>query len=91
MTMIYEPKGRAKEYGELAINLYGGCMHGCLYCYVPGVMRKQKDDFHASVTPRKGVLDALRKEAPRHVGKEVFMCFTCDPYCRKPEDDLTRD
>jgi DNA repair photolyase len=91
MKAIYEPRGRAKEYGELAVNLYNGCGHSCLYCYVPDVMRKNKDDFHASVTPRKGILDALKKEAPMYKGREVFMCFTCDPYNRKQEDDVTRD
>ena len=33
MKVIYEPKGRAKEYAELAVNLYNGCSHGCEYCY----------------------------------------------------------
>ena len=30
---IYEPSGRAREYGELAVNIYTGCNHGCSYCY----------------------------------------------------------
>lgn len=29
---IYEPKGKAKEYGDLALNIYTGCSHGCFYC-----------------------------------------------------------
>ena len=33
MNVIYEPKGRAREYSELACNLYRGCTHGCRYCY----------------------------------------------------------
>lgn len=35
MRIIYEPKGRAREYANLAANLYSGCIHGCVYCYVP--------------------------------------------------------
>lgn len=27
MKPIYEPKGKAKEYGDLAINIYTGCPH----------------------------------------------------------------
>ena len=41
MGYIYEPKGRAREYGELALNLYSGCRHGCKYCYVPAVLRRK--------------------------------------------------
>ena len=33
MSIIYEPKGKAREYSPLAVNLYRGCSHGCLYCY----------------------------------------------------------
>ena len=28
-TVIYEPRGRAREYSPLAVNLYRGCSHGC--------------------------------------------------------------
>jgi DNA repair photolyase len=27
--IIYEPRGKAKEYADLAANLYLGCDHGC--------------------------------------------------------------
>ena len=36
MNAIYEPKGRAGEYAQLAVNLWRGCPHGCTYpCYAP--------------------------------------------------------
>jgi len=35
MALIYEPKGPALEYSELACNLYKGCGHECAYCYAP--------------------------------------------------------
>lgn len=38
MKPIYEPKGRAKEYGDCAINIYTGCPHRCYYCFAPGVL-----------------------------------------------------
>ena len=31
MKPIYEPKGKAKEYGDYALNIYTGCPHSCYY------------------------------------------------------------
>lgn len=80
MKAIYEPSGRAKEYGDLACNLYSGCAHRCDYCYVPAVLHVKPEEFRQRVSLRAGVLDALRKEAPKYAGRAVFLCFTCDPY-----------
>ena len=41
MTIIYEPKGRAREYAALAANLYNTCSHGCRYCYAPAAMKQR--------------------------------------------------
>ena len=46
MKPIYIPKGKAKEYGDYAINIYTGCPHECYYCFAPNVLHKVKDDFH---------------------------------------------
>lgn len=35
MNVIYEPKGRAKEYADLALNDYIGCENACVYCLHP--------------------------------------------------------
>ena len=80
MIAIYKPTGNAKEYGSLACNLYKGCGHGCSYCYVPSVLRMDRKEFYNNPQPRTGVIEALKKEAPKYQGKEVFLCFTCDPY-----------
>ena len=29
MTIVYKPRGRAREYAALASNLYAGCAHAC--------------------------------------------------------------
>ena len=31
MPVIYEPKGKAREYSPYACNLYIGCSHRCQY------------------------------------------------------------
>jgi DNA repair photolyase len=77
--MIYIPKGKAREYGEYALNIYRGCSHGCKYCYAPAITHCSAENYLKAL-PRKGVLEAVKKEAQRYAGKNVFLCFTCDPY-----------
>ncbi len=81
--LIYEPKGRAQEYCELALNLYRGCTHGCQYCYVPGMLRMSREQFHESCTVRReAILAELEAECQKHkgYGQPVLMCFTSDPF-----------
>ncbi len=79
MQTIYEPKGRAKEYGELALNLYQGCSHGCFYCYAPQMLHMSREEF-LNPQPKQGIIEELKKVAPEYADKKVFLCFTCDPY-----------
>lgn len=62
MKPIYEPKGKAKEYGDLAINIYTGCPHRCFYCFAPNVLHKQKEDFHTHIEPRKNIVEEVCKK-----------------------------
>ncbi|MFH1730178.1 MAG: hypothetical protein ABIF82_00825 [Planctomycetota bacterium] len=82
MKVIYEPGGAAKEYADLAINIYSGCTHGCRYCYVPACLRMKPADFHAEAVPRFGIVEAVAREAPKYAGdpREVLLSFTSDPY-----------
>ena len=82
MKPIYEPKGKAKEYGDYAINIYTGCPHECFYCFAPSVLRKVKYDFHKCVEPRKNIVEEVKKQIEREkiTGKLIHLCFTCDPY-----------
>lgn len=79
MPIIYEPAGKAREYCDLAANLYAGCAHGCRYCYAPACLRRTTAAFQQAA-PRADVLRQIEKEAPAYVGREVHLCFTCDPY-----------
>jgi DNA repair photolyase len=83
MSTIYQPRGRAGEYSEWALNLYAGCNHGCVYCYVPGCRRITKEQFYGTHTPYKDILKKLAKDAEAMRGTidtPVMLSFTSDPY-----------
>ena len=92
MRAIYETKGRAREYRELACNLYSGCDHKCIYCYAPNVLKRDRIEFQ-SPHPRKDIIGAIERDAQRMQGesRQVLFCFTCDPYQKIDEEyALTR-
>lgn len=82
MTAVYEPQGRAREYSELACNLYRGCVHGCKYCFAPACMRATPADWHSKAEPRSDVLKKLGKDAAKLKGdpRRILFSFTSDPY-----------
>ena len=90
---IYKPKGRAKEYGDFALNIYSGCPHRCHYCYVPDILRKEKEDFHTIVKERPDIVEATKKYIESHhfTGNLVHLCFTCDPYPTGYDSSATRE
>jgi len=81
--VIYETKGRAREYSELACNLYKGCGHRCIYCYGPQVTHQNRVEF-GNPKPRKGVLKQLEKDVAaltqKRESRSVLLCFVTDPY-----------
>lgn len=93
---IYEPRGRAREYGELAVNIYTGCNHGCSYCYA----RKMRERFTKKgeicgfnrPRPRPGIVEAVRRQLEREkiTGRTIFLCFACDPYPAEVDTTPTR-
>jgi DNA repair photolyase len=82
MNVVYEPKGRAREYADLACNLYMGCTHGCRYCYAPACMRTTDDKWHSEVTPRQKVIEYFEKDAVKLRGdkRRILFSFLSDPY-----------
>lgn len=93
MKPIYEPKGKAKEYGDYALNIYTGCPHRCFYCFAPNVLHKERETFHNNVEPRKNIVEETRKQIEREniKGKLIHLCFTCDPYPKGYDTSATRD
>ncbi len=90
---IYEPAGRAKEYGDLALNIYTGCPHECFYCFAPNVLHKNREEFHHNVQPRPGIVEEVRKQLDKEqiTGKLIHLCFTCDPYPMGVDTTATRE
>ena len=90
---IYKPKGAAKEYGELALNIYTGCPHRCFYCFAPQVLHCNREQFYTVVKPRPGIVEAVREQLEHTglTGKTVHLCFTCDPYPTGHDSAPTRE
>jgi DNA repair photolyase len=82
--VIYEPKGKAAEYAPLALNLYRGCSHGCLYCYGPQVTHIPRGQFFnpAFIRVRRRILEDLAFQAQAMAGdpRPILLSFTSDPY-----------
>lgn len=93
MKPIYEPKGKAKEYGDYALNIYTGCPHRCFYCFAPNVLHRDRETFHSCVEPRKDIVEETRKQLEREqiTGKLIHLCFTCDPYPTGYDTTPTRE
>lgn len=90
---IYVPKGKAKEYGDYAINIYTGCPHRCFYCFAPLVLRRDRETFHTIVKPQEHIVEEVRKQIEReHItGQLIHLCFTCDPYPTGYDSTPTRE
>jgi len=89
MSLIYEPRGKAREYSPWALNIYTGCVHGCKYCYAPKCLHKSEDDYFRKPSPREGIVEQLDRELTRkpHDGRQVLLSFIGDPYTRSTDDN----
>ncbi|MEM4406103.1 MAG: radical SAM protein [Candidatus Methanomethylicaceae archaeon] len=65
-----------------SFNPYWGCMHGCLYCYVPDVMRNIMPDLKwgRDVFVKDKVLEILRAEVKKKTPGVVGVSTATDPY-----------
>lgn len=93
-SFIYAPKGQAGEYAPLAANPYRGCGNGCVYCYVPKVLRMDRAEFDAGAVDRPAYRAQLTKDAVKYQRQsktdQVMLSFTTDPY-HPGDTQLTRD
>ncbi|GAI88116.1 unnamed protein product [marine sediment metagenome] len=65
MHVIYSPKGRAGEYGELACTIYLRCTNKCLYCYCPTILHITSEEFHQQPEERANFLTYLEEDAKK--------------------------
>jgi hypothetical protein len=93
MKPLYIPKGKAKEYGDYAVNIYTGCPHRCYYCFAPNVLHREREKFYSCVEPRPGIVQALKSQLQREriAGQTIHLCFTCDPYPTGYDTTVTRE
>jgi len=79
MSLIYTPKGKAREYSPLALNTYSdGCDHRCQYCYCHGIGKAFGRPWTGDPAPRS--LTGLQREAVKAC-PQILLCFMSDPYC----------
>ena len=92
MKPLYIPKGKAKEYGDYAVNIYTGCPHRCYYCFAPNVLHRDRETFHTIVAPRPGLVEALKRQLEKEQvkGQLIHLCFVCDPYPTGYDTSATR-
>lgn len=90
MSVIYKPRGKAREYSPLALNLYLQCTHGCKYCYAPSAIQKKREAYFALPQPRKNVLEGLQRELMKNAPKEqVLLSFIGDVYSETSDNNRT--
>lgn len=96
-SVIYETKGRAREFNELACNLFTGCGHMCIYCYGANVTHQNREQWENNPRPRVTISDIVRSAAEwrsreyrgnGHQPRRILLCFVTDPY--QPVEDKTQ-
>ena len=85
LRVIYEPRGPAREYADLALNPYKGCTHRCVYCYNNGRFSKP-GAFFSRPQPRLNILKNIERDCDILKSKfsdncpEIVMTFLGDCY-----------
>ena len=90
MSVIYEPKGAAREYSPYACNIYLSCTHRCKYCYAPHTLQRREGEYFIAPIPRKDILKNIEKELVRKkFDKQIMLSFIGDIYCESIDNGQT--
>ena len=57
---------------NFALNPYGGCTHGCIYCYAPEVTHSEWREWRA-IRVKKNIVERLAKELKWVDGMKVIL------------------
>ena len=64
---------------QYALNPYGGCEHGCVYCYAPGVTHSDLSSWRV-VRVKTNIAQRLTRELPAVSGSTIAVGTVTDPY-----------
>jgi DNA repair photolyase len=89
MSIIYTPKGKAREYSPLALNIYLSCTHHCKYCYAPKCRYQTEDEYFRMPYPRSGISSKLEAELKKSgtPTSQVLLSFIGDVYCETHDNN----
>ena len=81
--VIYRPNGKAKEYADLALNMYKNCKIGCIYCFGPNSTFVNRDFYFSCANPKKDVIAKVEEDA-KWLSRfnnvpEIFLSFIGGP------------
>ncbi|MBN2464379.1 radical SAM protein, partial [candidate division WOR-3 bacterium] len=95
VTSLYEPRGAARIYADLAVNIYDRCPHGCRYCYCPRILHISEFEYYSPhPQPRPGLLDDLMRACHEWAAVSderpyVHVSFLGDPLPRSVKPGIT--
>ncbi len=64
---------------QYALNPYGGCEHGCVYCYAPGVTHSNPSTWRV-IRVKTNIAQRLSRELPAVEGSTIAIGTVTDPY-----------
>jgi DNA repair photolyase len=65
---------------DYSLNPYRGCTHACCYCYVPNILRIQRESWGSFVEVKKNIPVVLSKELKTKKPGVVGLSTVTDPY-----------
>jgi DNA repair photolyase len=65
---------------DYSLNPYRGCQHNCAYCYVPNVLRINRNEWGSFVDVRTNIPTVLSKELKKKKRGVVGISTVTDPY-----------
>lgn len=65
---------------DYALNPYKGCVHGCLYCYAPNILRIPRGRWGSFIEIKRNIPKVLANELKNKEKGVVGISTTTDPY-----------